>query len=264
MILLEEVGSTNTYVKEHFGEIPDGTLVSARCQTAGRGRLGRKWLAKKDCDITASIALKKLEDGFHAGVISGLAVLRLVRECVPGALSFLKWPNDVYIREKKVCGILSEGIVSGGRLQGVVCGMGVNVNSTESDLSGAGQPATSLAIEAGREFNVKILTEKLEKYLQECYINFNLDFSAVLHEWKRENRLTGEVIEAVSPAGTRFTGVFREIDASGAMVLECEDGIRIFSCGDVKIDVARTDWEKMRRSIYGGGAVCECALNGNV
>ena len=251
MILLDEVGSTNTYAKEHFSGLDDATLVSARSQTAGRGRLDRKWLAKKDCDITASIVLKNLESGFHAGVVGGLAVLKLVRECVPGALSFLKWPNDIYIREKKVCGILCEGVISGGRLAGVVCGMGVNVNSTQDDLSGAGQPATSLSIEAGREFDVKFLSEKLEKYLKECYINFNLDFSAVLDSWKLENRLTGQVIEAVSPAGTRFTGVFREIDASGAMVLECEYGTKTFSCGDVKIDVAQTDWEKMRRDIYG-------------
>ena len=249
MILLDEVDSTNTYAKIHFAGLDDGTLVSARSQTAGRGRLDRKWLSKKDCDITASMVFKRLDNGFHAGVISGLAVLRLVRECVPDSISFLKWPNDVYIREKKVCGILSEGIISGGRLAGIVCGMGVNVNSTEMELSGAGQPATSLAIEAGREFNVKKLTEKLEKYLLECYINVNLDFSAVLERWKTENRLTGQLINAVSPAGVQFSGVFSRIDETGAMVLECEDGEKVFSCGDVKIDVSRTDWEKMRREI---------------
>ena len=255
MILLEEVNSTNTYAKENFEQLEDGTLVSARSQTCGRGRLNRKWLSKKDCDITATMVFKNLDSGFHAGVISGLAVLRLIREYCPDSLSFLKWPNDVYIREKKVCGILSEGIVSGGRLQGIVCGMGININSTLSELSQAGQPATSLSAEAGREFNVKILTEKLEKYLLECYINFNLDFSAVLGRWKIENRLIGQTVEAVSPAGTQFTGVFREIDSSGAMVLECEDGIKIFSCGDVKIDVAKTDWLKMSREIAADKAV---------
>lgn len=252
MILLDEVDSTNTYAKDNFSSLEDGTLVSARSQTAGRGRLNRKWLAKKDCDITATMVFKKLDSGFHAGIICGLAVLRLAREIAPGTLSFLKWPNDVYIREKKLCGILSEGIISAGALQGVVCGMGVNINSTSDDLAGAGQPATSLSIETNRQFDVKILTEKLEKYLLECYINFNLDFPSVLEAWKRENRLTGQVIEAVSPSGTRFTGVFERIDESGNLILNCEYGKKIFSCGDIKIDVSGTDWEMMRREIYSG------------
>ena len=255
MILLDEVGSTNTYAKEHFDELADGTLVAARCQTAGRGRLERKWLSKKDCDITASMVFKNLDSGFHAGVICGLAVLRLIREYAPGKLSFLKWPNDVYIRERKICGILSEGIISGGRLAGVVCGMGVNINSTYEELSAAGQPAVSLAMATGCDFNVKNLTEKLEKYLLECYINFNFNFSTVLEEWKLENRLIGQVLEAVSPTGTRFTGVFSEIDDSGALVMECGCGRKTFSCGDIKIDVRATDWEKMRRDIYSGQKV---------
>lgn len=247
MILLDEVNSTNTYAKEHFSELDDGTLVAARCQTAGRGRLDRRWLAKKDCDITASMVFKNLSDGFHAGVISGLAVLRLVRECSPCSLSFLKWPNDVYIGYEKVCGILSEGVISYGRLAGVICGMGINVNSGITDLISAGQPATSLSIAAGKEFNVKFLTEKLEKYLLECYIKFNSDLPAVMECWKAENLLTGEVIEAVSPAGTRITGVFREIDASGAMILESSGETQLFSCGDIKIDVSKINWQDLRR-----------------
>lgn len=249
MILLDEVDSTNTYAKQHFAELADGTLVAARMQTAGRGRLGRSWLSGRDRDITATFVLKNISDGFHAGVICGLAVLKLIRECSPGSLSFLKWPNDIYVREKKICGILSEGIVSGGRLAGVVCGFGINVNSTEDDLVSAGQPATSLTICAGRKFDVEKLTEKLEKYLIECYINFNLDFSAVMEQWRRENRLTGHPLEAVDPAGTRITGVFRRIDADGALILESERGETRFLCGDIKIDVSGTDWEKMRREI---------------
>lgn len=252
MILLDEVDSTNTYAKNNFELLADGCLISARSQTAGRGRLNRKWLAKKDCDITSTMVFKQLDNGFHAGVICGLAVLRLAREFLPGKLSFLKWPNDVYIREKKVCGILSEGIISDGALKGVVCGMGININSTTDDLACAGQPATSFAIEAGVNFDVKFLTEKLEKYLLECYINFNLDFLSVFEAWKTENRLTGRMIEAVSPSGTRYTGVFKRIDGSGNLVLSCEYGEKTFSCGDIKIDVSGTDWERMYQEIYPG------------
>lgn len=255
MILLDEVDSTNTYAKQHFSELDDGTLVAARRQTAGRGRLGRSWLSGVDRDITATFVLKNISDGFHAGVICGLAVLRLIRECCPEALSFFKWPNDIYVRERKICGILSEGVVSGGRLSGVVCGFGINVNSDENDLLQAGQPATSLYLCSKSKFDVKKLTEKLEKYLFECYIKFNLDFPAVMEEWRRENRLTGQPLEAVDPAGTRITGVFRRIDADGAMILECEDGEKRFLCGDIKIDVSGTDWEKMRREIDSSSGV---------
>ena len=255
MILLDEVDSTNTYAKRHFDNLADGTLVSARMQTAGRGRLGRSWLSGRDRDITATFILKNISDGFHAGVICGLAVLKLIREYAPGSLSFLKWPNDIYIREKKICGILSEGVISDGRLAGVVCGFGVNVNSTENDLFTAGQPATSLHICTGRNFDVEKLTERLEKYLFECYIKFNLDFPAVMEEWRRENRLVGHPLEAVDPAGTRITGVFSRIDDDGAMILAQNGGEARFLCGDIKIDVAGTDWEKMSREIAADKAV---------
>ena len=69
MILLDEVDSTNTYAKQHFSDLADGTLVAARMQTAGRGRLGRSWLSGCGRDITATFVLKNISDGFHAGVI---------------------------------------------------------------------------------------------------------------------------------------------------------------------------------------------------
>ena len=127
IILLDKVDSTNTYARNNFDTLADGSVVFAREQTAGRGRLGRKWVSKRDESITGSAVLKKVSQPFHAGIVTGLAGLELVRECVPQAFSFFKWPNDIYIDDCKIAGILSEGVLKNGRLDGVVSGIGINV-----------------------------------------------------------------------------------------------------------------------------------------
>ena len=243
----------SNYAKIHFDELQNLSLVSARCQTAGVGRLGRKWISAKDRDITATAVLKEISDGFHAGIICGLAVLTLIRQMTPDSISFFKWPNDIYIGNRKLCGILSEGIIRNRSLAGVVCGMGINVNSSFEELQHAGQPATSLSIESGSNFDIIFLTEKLENLIRRCYIKSNSDFQSVFELWKRENRLIGNLIEVVDPTGTRFTGVFRDIDSSGAMLMQCGSREKIFSCGDVKIDITGTDWDVMRQAIRNNG-----------
>ena len=108
LLILDEVDSTNTYAREHFDDLPDGTLVVARRQTAGRGRRGRSWLSPPGINFTGSILLKRLEDGFHAGCLLGVAALSLLRELAPELPAYLKWPNDIYVENRKLAGLLSE------------------------------------------------------------------------------------------------------------------------------------------------------------
>ena len=106
---LDEVDSTNTYAKQHFRELGDGGAVSAVRQTAGRGRVGRKWLSADGLDITASFVFQKLDQPFYAGVITGIAAIEMLQEHAPEAAAFFKWPNDIYVNCAKLSGMLSEG-----------------------------------------------------------------------------------------------------------------------------------------------------------
>ena len=88
IIFLESTGSTNTYVKEHFDELDDGTLVVTFNQTAGRGRLNRSWHSPAGMNIAATAVLKQLDEGFHAGAILGLAGLECISETAPSQPAF--------------------------------------------------------------------------------------------------------------------------------------------------------------------------------
>ena len=236
VLVLDTVDSTNTYALRHFDEVADRFLVSAREQTSGRGRLGRKWIAPPGCNLTVSLAMSRIASGFHAGAVAGLAVLDLVREAVPAADPYLKWPNDVYCADAKLAGILCEGRLAGGRLTGVVAGIGVNVNLSPAEAARIDQRATSLKILAPeRDFSPDRLGRRLAFFLERWYINYDCNHDGVLDSWRRENRLIGCDITVVEPSGTEISGRFSAIDADGSMVLDTPSGRRIFRCGDVKI-----------------------------
>ena len=236
LIRLQEVDSTNTYAREHFDELSDGSLVVTDHQTAGRGRCGRVWRSAPGTSIAATGVFRNLSAGFHGGCLVGLAALRAIREELPDLDVYFKWPNDLYIGNRKLAGILSEGVICGGRLVGTVSGIGINVNQTASDLENVGQPATSLRVAANREINLEKMVQQLAKSLFWYYIVYGTDSTEVLNEWKKENRLVGRELEFVTPTGESFRGIFSAIAEDGALCMTTSDGgEKRFNCGDVKI-----------------------------
>ena len=131
-------------------------------------------------------------------------------------------------------------------MTGVVSGIGINVNLPGSLLETIDQPATSLLFATKNEFNVEILLKKLAEILIRYYITYPKCAAGLLFEWKSENRLVGETISVTDPQGKSHTGIFRDILPDGGMVLEEAGSLRVFTCGDVKIDRASVDWERVR------------------
>lgn len=148
----DEVDSTNRIVAEWLrADCLHGRALRARRQTAGRGRLGRTWVAPPDSGITMSIALSGpawLALAPRIPLAAGIAAAELIRER-HGAIVGLKWPNDLVFGARKCGGILCEGVSSGGRFAGVVIGLGLNVNATSADFGELADRATSLHIETG-------------------------------------------------------------------------------------------------------------------
>ena len=241
IVRLDAVDSTNTYAKDHFRELPDGSAVSARIQTAGRGRLGRRWLSGAGMDITATFIFKKMDRPFLAGAVTGIAAVDVIKENCPEMSPFLKWPNDVYVGTRKLAGLLSEAVWEHGAMQCVVCGIGININSGDEFLSAAGQPASSLFSLTGRHFDVDFLLDRLAKVVNGYYIMCQHYPREVFARWRGCNRLIGHAIEVTDPAGKRMTGLFRDVDGDGAMIFECGGVRRRFTCGDVKINASASD-----------------------
>lgn len=245
-LFLDEVDSTNTYARTRFDELADGTLVISSCQTAGRGRRGRVWLSPRGINIYASLVVKSLDNAFLAGALAGLAVLDTVRNFCPEAKSFLKWPNDVYVEDRKISGILCESAgFADGKITGIVAGMGLNVNLSSEQLSAIDQPATSLRAVAGIEIDVKKVADRLEKSLNQYYITGLRSEVELYSLWKRANRLIGQRIELIGSRGERYCGVFADIAPDGEMILALDGEFCRFCCGDVRIDRSSIDWNKI-------------------
>ena len=154
---LPVVDSTNRLALKLAREgAAEGTVVFADCQTRGRGRLQRVWQSPPGCNLYASFLLRPAiapADAARITLTAGVAVAEMISLFCPEGVG-LKWPNDVLIRGRKVCGILTEMKTTGRALDAVVVGIGLNVNIAAEDFDPAyRETATSLREETGRSFS---------------------------------------------------------------------------------------------------------------
>ena len=150
----KEMDSTNLWIKRLAKEgAPQGTLALAEYQSAGRGRLGRSWEVPEGTSVMMSILLRPEFEPQYAPMLTlvmGMAVAKAVKDL--GFDVSIKWPNDVVVSRKKICGILTEMGVREGKIDYAVIGVGININIREFPEEMADK-ATSLYLESGREFD---------------------------------------------------------------------------------------------------------------
>lgn len=150
------IGSTNTWAKQHAAEFDRNaiTLVTADSQTSGRGRLGRRWLSPPNLNVYATYCVFLAQHRPDIGNLPQVAALSVAQILsAMGLKPLLKWPNDVLVAGKKICGVLSEAI----GLPDSTClliGIGLNVNMDPKVLSTIDQPVTSLLVETHRHYEV--------------------------------------------------------------------------------------------------------------
>lgn len=157
----ETIDSTNTYLKDNYQSHEDMTFVSADHQTKGRGRSGRIWHDDEKKDLMFSLLLKDelLLDKFGSvSIVSAYTILEVLKEYSDKDIT-IKWPNDVYVDGKKICGILLEA-VSDDRLKCLVVGIGVNLNSVEFNNEYLRTP-TSLKLETGKDIDIEEFQSKV-------------------------------------------------------------------------------------------------------
>ena len=163
LLYLDIVDSTNKYAKENLKDIEDKTVVYTSNQTAGVGRLNRKWNYNGSENIYASIVLKPSKDlkEIYSNLTQYLCVVLAETFEEYGVNAKIKWPNDIQIEGKKISGILAEAVIEGGELKGLILGFGVNLNCSRADIDLINQPATSLNLEIGMQIDRKLFLKKL-------------------------------------------------------------------------------------------------------
>jgi BirA family biotin operon repressor/biotin-[acetyl-CoA-carboxylase] ligase len=223
------IGSTNERALELAAvEEPEGGLVLAEEQTAGRGRRDRSWSSHPYAGIYASLILRPAIPAARAPLLTFMAAVA-VADALNEACSLrarIKWPNDVVIGRRKIAGILAEVRGSAPEIREMVVGIGVNVNQVESDLGGAlAGKATSVRIETGAPADrAPILASILEGF-ERRYARLLRDGpGTLLREWESLSALVPGTPLAVDAPGGRLEGEFAGIDAEGALVVQARDG----------------------------------------
>lgn len=228
IVYFESVGSTNEVAKGLADKgTPEGTLVIAEEQTAGRGRRGRRWVAPAGTSLLFSILLYPtltLEEVPRLTMLASLAIAEAI-ESVTGLPVRFKWPNDILSRGRKAGGVLTEVGTTGERLDYVVVGIGLNVNWDPSKLPELAGKATSLSEELGREVSRLELLQRLLLYMEKGYLRLQEGYSP--HE-VFTSRLAnlGHKVKVALPRG-EMEGFVEGVDAQGALLLRKGDCTRV-------------------------------------
>lgn len=202
LYLVDEIGSTNTELLEHASRYEHGAVFCAKRQIAGRGRNKREWRSHEG-GLYFSYILKdwqNLSKIYPMVLLSALAVIRCIKTCATHGVA-IKWPNDVYINHRKVCGILAESSTCGEKTN-VVIGIGINVNNNVSHLKELRNPAVSLKECRGEELDLNYLLNRILDELDLLYKDFSAGhFSDHLPELNRLLYAKGQEME-LSVAGS--------------------------------------------------------------
>lgn len=228
--------STNTiaYNLAEQSEI-EGALIVAEKQTKGKGRMGRHWVSPQGSGIYMSLILKPKISPAEAGKItlmSSVAVAKTIRK-ITGLQAVIKWPNDVYIDQGKVCGILTEMSAELDRINFIIMGIGININTIKTDLP---DTATSLFIKTGEKINRIVFLQKMLAELEAYYHKLvKGEFSEIIDSWRDLSMTLGKRIK-VEWRGQIIQGQAMDVDDSGALILRDDFGFthHILS-GDISI-----------------------------
>ncbi len=217
---------------------PDGTIVTAEQQTAGRGRLGRNWHSPPRTGIYLSVVLRPdipPENAPGLSVATAVALADTFAAYSPGRVQ-IKWPNDVFINSRKAAGILCELTAERRRVNYLVVGVGINVNHQKDDFPpDLRDMATSLCRELGDAVNRVELLKSFLRHLEREYGDYCQSGLAAAHDKvHRYSFLLGREV-TVESGRCRITGQAMEIDARGCLVLATSDGPAVITAGDVTV-----------------------------
>lgn len=223
--LYQEIGSTNDAARRLAqAGAPEGLLVVAEAQTAGRGRAGRSWLTPPGTALAFSLVLRPKVEAAQASrltMLAGVVVCEAIEQAAPVSAE-LKWPNDVLVGGRKAGGILVEAEMIGDRLAFAIVGVGLNVNAAPPPEA-VHFPATSLRDEAGRPVERLPLLRAILTRLEARYPG--LASAGLPAAWRSRLKMLGRPVVVHGPEG-ELAGMAEDVDADGALVLRLDSGER--------------------------------------
>ncbi len=235
---LTSVDSTNRYAADLVSKNApnEGTVVFTFHQTDGRGQIGSRWEGQPGKNIALSLILYprflEAQRQFLLNQAIALAASDTIARYAGKGVK-VKWPNDIYIEDAKVAGILIQNTLAGRRLQASVAGIGLNVN--QRTFPAGLDRAASLALVTGKNFDLYQIVESLCLDLEQRYLQLRAGrHEAMQHSYLQRLYRFRETAEYRTPAGEAFTGTIVGIDPAGKLLIATESGRRAFGLKEVQ------------------------------
>ena len=243
----DEIDSTNIKAKE-LATIgcPHGTLVMADSQNAGIGRRGRSWSSESGAGIYMSLILRPQLTTEQAPMLTLVAALAVVKAIEYSLMEnrgtedniqkpMIKWPNDIVLNGKKLCGILTEMTLGQKQIDSIVIGIGINVANQDFPEE-IRTTASSVYLETGILLERESLIEKVWEYFEGYYELFVEagDFSSLKEEYEKSLVNKNKKVNVLDPKGT-YTGTARGITNTGELLVQTEAGISEVASGEVSV-----------------------------
>ena len=221
---MPECHSTNSLASELATQsiLSEGTVVITSNQTAGRGQRGKTWETSAGENLTFSILLKPaflpIKSQFYLTIITSLAVIDFLTD-QSVALAKIKWPNDILVGQKKICGILIENSVLRDAIQQSIVGIGLNINQKVLGIN----TATSLSIVARKDFDLNQMLNALLEKFEKRYLQLRSGRMTDLKKEYLENLFGLGSLRIFISDDKKFEGIIEDVDEAGELVLRVEN-----------------------------------------
>ena len=214
------------------GSLSNGSIVITNFQENGRGQQGNVWLSEKDKNLLFTILLKPTDfvpnQQYLLNVMASIAIHQTLEKHLTKSKIEIKWPNDIYVNDSKISGILIETTISGNRLESVFCGIGLNINQGHYSLNSA----TSMFIESGKTFD---LDEVLESLLTEMETAIEIMVNhpkELLNQYQAHLRWFEEE-RTYLVDGQETQGTIKGIDEQGKLIIDLSGVKRHFALKEI-------------------------------
>jgi BirA family biotin operon repressor/biotin-[acetyl-CoA-carboxylase] ligase len=237
LVCFKETNSTNAVAKNLAATgAPEGLVVVAEVQTEGRGRAGHKWDSPAG-GLWFSVLLRPTFSPASAPAISllaGVAVAKALRD-LHFINAMVKWPNDVLVDGKKLCGILCEASLQGDKIEYVVVGVGMDVNNDASKLAleAGAIPPTSVRDALGKEVDLPQLLAYVLLEMEKLYHRSKVGFGPIIDEWTALSDTIGKHVEISDDSG-KFKGTARRVTPEGALIVDSGKEEKVVTAGDLR------------------------------
>ena len=223
LIYFKEITSTNTLAMKNISDFSDRDILMAEIQTEGRGRFDRKWISDKPENIYISFVLKPAVNLKENSSLNNISQYLSVKLCETletyGVSPVIKWPNDVLINNKKIAGILAQTSIRGNNFQGLVLGIGVNLNFDIEDMEKIDRPATSLNLILGEKIaRDEFLKNLLERFFENYDEFLNTGFDFIKNNYVKKAYFLGNTI-TVNTYKSQIKGIAKKIADDGSLII---------------------------------------------